>query len=113
MIKCLASGGRPAGGGGAPPPVTVAFAAPLPTDFQHHGRIGTRVLLEFSDYLVKIHSDSSSLGIGADLLDKFESIFQGGIGSVSVSSYNSFQNELSAIRKVLPDDCKIPDPLLT
>ena len=44
-----------------------------------HGRSGSKVLAAFSDYLVKIHSDSSSLGIGADLLDEFETIFKNGI----------------------------------
>ena len=76
-----------------------------------HGRSGVKVLLAFSKYLEKIHSDSSSLGIGADLLDDFDTILKNGIQTVSVASYNAFQNQLSAIRKVLPDDCKIPDPL--
>ena len=78
---------------------------------KNHGRSGVMVLVEFTFAYVKMQSDTTSLTYGSSLLTDFEEKYKEGIPSVRVEDFTTFQNSLSAIRRVLPDDCPMPDPL--
>ena len=78
---------------------------------EQYGRSGVMILVVFTHQLIAMQSNTTSLTFGANLLSDFEALYKEGISSVRVSDFTKFQNSLSSIRRVLPSDCAIPDPL--
>ena len=75
------------------------------------GRSGLAVLKLLANDLIAAKADTSSLAYGTKVAADMDACEKAGIPHASVAAFNAFKRDMSAFRKILPDEAPVSDVL--